>query len=1263
MAQTSQPISSPISNTPLSKKRRRKRRRKSSTNTGSPAPSEVLPDKAKPTREKPAQDTRPLREREPETYHIYATSDDSDVEEADAVAQPSPPKASAADDHANGAESSDEKTSEPMSNEHATLASGQVSEEVELQRNEPDSAVHSDTKVAASEPRVTEEGRFCCPFAEDYGCKNTFSKRSAALRHGGIHTSRFVCSVCDKQLSRRSTLDAHLRKHTALEIAFAEAGNKDAARNAQDEKDEQDDDDNIIEATPNRSQIDEQDEDGSADFTPPQEGSQARSAAQQNGLEKHSSLPAEDAAITEETHDSGILPQTLSEHHSPPPPSVFDQVSETIIKETPMPRAGLTRKRDASTAFEAPRQSAERSRKRAKRPSNSPPTSVQSRDLEGSDSTEDTPGLLSLQDTEKIVPRLQRDRQSSIDGWAQKYTPGSNLRHPVFNPKSPAARSSQQVEIVIPRTSQGHYSGSNSTKRLPLASDDGVSDNEPTADKLKTFGPRNAGTRKATYTTPKGKKRAESGVDYSTPARDHTNYADDDSDEDEYEPTNFATSVAVRSFVAVNSKKRSREREEEPRSETVKRDADRSDAARPSKRVKASGPAGGDASECPKCHRQFANEALLRKHLKKPSLHSHLYRCRNCSEQFWAITLLAKHERETGHGKGNGLQGHTGAFSEGEVKKLSDWRDFFCEDYNITHEQFNEMMTDTLQRKTGERWNWPFITKSDFMKEYCGVLPHRNKRSMLRYRERNFQNVAGSRNWTSEDDQELLRLHSELGPKWSEIARRLTRTVDAVSQRWRHKLQCGTTEQGEWSRDEQSLFKEVLEQVRKESGTTAELDEWRIPWNKVSEKMGTRTAQQCSNHWRALHSVKRQGRWIRIQGLERTPGSSRILTPSKMERRLMGEGVSPSNRRVLSEKFVDEDDEDEEEYEGAEDEDEEDEGVEDEEDAVPEHEDEETADRENLSEDDAKPGERDFEDEEKESALHDDRGSSVAAEEAETGDRTARNPLAEKTPGKTLGSSQLFAQTQVNTSALKASQRGRRPVEDDDRPSPNIPIQRRVLSSRSPLHELKVKENGDLDLSSGEEGHDGEAESESTQATDIEDGHEASSGHSKGEDEDEDDEEEEEKKEAAVPTDGLISEEATDSETGALEQEQEPAQKDDDDQSSSSDSSEEDAEEEEEEEEDDDGGDGDEDEDEDDSDDDDDDASSTTPDKRSNGKVGPGLGLDQFMNSINESARRAKATSTSKGTGGASWRLNGSREREESVLSESRQKEESEEIE
>ncbi|OAP65314.1 hypothetical protein AYL99_01286 [Fonsecaea erecta] len=1068
-------------------KNRRRRRRLSKNHTSDDATNGVTKRPSPPFRHSrdASPNYRPLQDTEPETYHIYAVSDSSDVDIAKRLERHLGNTTFTALNQASQKNAASMSYARPDRVHEDNLASQQA--ETIHTNLAAEVAVAAGTKARDGEDlsppaievpqlKMNDKARFPCPLATVHNCESTFSSRKAATRHAKVHTTSFRCVVCGKQMSRKDSLDNHMKLHSAKEIASAEAF---STPNDDPQVEIPEQQESAPPKVSNDAHIQVEDgeppEEDPIEFTTPRE--QPEPWDHDHNLEAEMQPDGQDELeieMNEATPDADTA-DDVSDKQSTSPSSVFDEKEDIIVKDTPMPKGNLKRKRNSGDDPQRP--SPERIRKRRKGSPDSPPPSVPPNelgDLISSKKSGAADVLQSRQITDKIVPRLQK-RQGRVDGWAQKYTPGSNLRHPTLNPKSPPSSSVKQLlEVVVPRTGEA---GSSSMKLKKK--DYTLAGRERTG--LHVFeGLSRKEVRNTPYTTPKGKNRAEPGVDYSTPMKEsaqieaHISESDSDS-----EPADIATSVAKRSFPA----SRAQEQDQEDNNESdlaadqhTDTDSDVSDAesAKRARRVteapKSERPGNGDSAECPRCHRRYANQTQLNKHLKMPSAHVHLLRCQDCSEQFWAASALAEHEKDVGHGKGTGLQGRTGAFSQAEANKLNKWRDRFCAYHNISRIQFNDMMTDTLARGKGSSWNWPFITRAEFLKEYMDVLPDRNKRSLLRYRERHFQNVEGSRNWTAEDDQDLIRLHKELGPKWAEIARRLTRTVDAVSQRWWHKLRYGEVDTGEWSKAEDVKLSQILDELRHDS-TGNEVQDHRIPWNKVSERMGTRSAQQCSNHYRARHSRKERGRWVKVDALEKRPGSSRVLKPSKMVLRLSGE--APRTRtpnKGLSEKYVVDDDEDSDEGAG------EGQGQADGE-AAADDKLAQNALNENASSEHEFNSEADSEDEERVLRSSAEDGS-PASEIPRTG-----IPLITKTPGKTLGSSQLFEQTQANTSALKPSQTSSLKAilqGSQERPSPNIPIQRRRLESRSPLKEIPVMENGDFVLD--EEKHE-EEESDSESRT------------------------------------------------------------------------------------------------------------------------------------------------------------------------------------
>ncbi|KEF62331.1 uncharacterized protein A1O9_00303, partial [Exophiala aquamarina CBS 119918] len=843
-----------------------------------------------------------LMEIEPETFHIYASSDDSDAAEApgwdgdhkvresiedkkqEARERASPDTT----DHSSPSDQ-DEPTTPPKSPEAVDMkrsplskhqspgnanlkSSGTHESDVEPQisngftavneMSQPEVELQANTTLDPPS-LIKRDGRWLCPFAEEYHCSKTFSVLKGAKRHAQSHVKTFTCAVCNKSFGRNDTLTRHMEQHDGLELAVAEAGEEDEPLQVEPEVESG--------APENQSGMEE---DNPVEYTTPLEPSQFEVAEEEeesqlriyedgesveagDGIEEHQ-------ADVEEAQEIIPAQQAISER--PASLDLEDRSFEDRIRETPVATQGQKRKRRVQTSN--PTEDTPKARKRRKE------TAMSSSRLLPSSANSAT-NVEAQQVTEKIVPQLQLRRQSSIEGWAQPYKLGLKLRHPIPNPKPPSKQMQQIVEVLIPSTSQAGPSSHDLNKSLTRKK---VIRKQ--RDQDSDGGPVNApfhstSIRSSSYTTTNGKGRAVAGIDYSSPSKSHAVLSSS------RQPSGIATSVAKRTFPTTPADRH-----------TLRTIMNKN-------------------FECETCHTKFGSKKALKNHLENPNVH--LLKCRTCSKKFVSKPALARHESETGHGKSHGSKGagqvgQVGAFDTHEVQKLNNWKDRFCEENNITGAQFNDMMTATTQRRKSESWTCVFITRQEFLDQFFSVLPDRNRRSMLRYRERNFQNLEGSLNWTKDDDRELIRLVKEMGTRWSKIAKIMMRTQDAVSQRWRHKLQYAKVESGEWTRSENSKLNKAVEEIRRQSGVTADAKEWTIPWVQVSEKMKTRTPQQCSNHWRALHGTKKDGRWIPVSGLEKTPGASRILAPSKMQKRLAGTGLGSGKRSPLSSKYVKDDD-------------------------------------------------------------------------------------------------------------------------------------------------------------------------------------------------------------------------------------------------------------------------------------------------------------------------------------------------------------------
>ena len=272
--------------------------------------------------------------------------------------------------------------------------------------------------------------------------------------------------------------------------------------------------------------------------------------------------------------------------------------------------------------------------------------------------------------------------------------------------------------------------------------------------------------------------------------------------------------------------------------------------------------------------------------------------CAECAEVFRSRKLLEEHERSTRHVIDTFRTEVTGRFSDYEVQRLEKFKNDFCRIHEITGHQFNDMMTDSCRRGPNQPWSYDFISKQDFLQDYFDVLPNRNRKSMSRFRERNWQNATGNRDWTTEDDEQIIKLVGEIGPKWVEIGQALTRTQDAVQQRWKKYLQYRDTRKGGvWSPEETEILEKSVAGAKKRSGLSQNSStDKRISWSLVSDALhGARTPKQCADHWQSLQeSRERKGRDGKTA---KTPRAS----PQKRRKQLSTEYIDDSENEIEGE--------------------------------------------------------------------------------------------------------------------------------------------------------------------------------------------------------------------------------------------------------------------------------------------------------------------------------------------------------------------------
>lgn len=219
-----------------------------------------------------------------------------------------------------------------------------------------------------------------------------------------------------------------------------------------------------------------------------------------------------------------------------------------------------------------------------------------------------------------------------------------------------------------------------------------------------------------------------------------------------------------------------------------------------------------------------------------------------------------------GYRIGGKNQQKVGFFIEEEVKALENFKVQFCNIHGVEGRTFDAMVQHS--ERGGDEWpvGTHICTKGDFWNDIYALIPDRDRRSVYRFMRRHFQNTTQkAHDWTPEQDDELIRLHAQHGPKYAQIAKLLGRSDDDVTQRWKNRLQYRATKKtGAWSEAELRAFMRSLEEYRnlliassaepeKAGKDIWEMDLKSISWGSISNGMeNCRTRQQCADKWRKI---------------------------------------------------------------------------------------------------------------------------------------------------------------------------------------------------------------------------------------------------------------------------------------------------------------------------------------------------------------------------------------------------------------------------
>ncbi|KAL3477775.1 hypothetical protein BJX99DRAFT_121715 [Aspergillus californicus] len=203
-------------------------------------------------------------------------------------------------------------------------------------------------------------------------------------------------------------------------------------------------------------------------------------------------------------------------------------------------------------------------------------------------------------------------------------------------------------------------------------------------------------------------------------------------------------------------------------------------------------------------------------------------------------------------------RGATGAFQPDEVETLEGYKIQFCNAHGCPTGVFDLMVQHGKEGPfPGELW----VNKRTFWATIHTLLPNRDRRSVYRFMKRHFQ-ASGQKphEWTDEQEDELVDLHKQHGPKWAVIAELLGRSNDDVVQRWKNHLEHrATMNTGPWSEGESGLLLKAMlsawarmnEEGYDVGRDVYEMDESLISWGRISEAMlFRRSRQQCADKWR-----------------------------------------------------------------------------------------------------------------------------------------------------------------------------------------------------------------------------------------------------------------------------------------------------------------------------------------------------------------------------------------------------------------------------
>lgn len=183
-----------------------------------------------------------------------------------------------------------------------------------------------------------------------------------------------------------------------------------------------------------------------------------------------------------------------------------------------------------------------------------------------------------------------------------------------------------------------------------------------------------------------------------------------------------------------------------------------------------------------------------------------------------------------------------GPLTETEEKELTRAIQTYRAESDLTHEEFCNVIWD-LPKPLGR------LEKKALYSQFIYLFPDRRPRSVRDHIRRAYTPYDRS-TFTAGDDKEIARLYKQLGADWGEIAISMGRYKEDVRDRYRNHIATTGTRTGEWSRNENNRFVEIL-------STYKNKDE--MNWGSIAKQMGTRSRPQCRDRYARMQGKRSKG--------------------------------------------------------------------------------------------------------------------------------------------------------------------------------------------------------------------------------------------------------------------------------------------------------------------------------------------------------------------------------------------------------------------